>query len=127
MLSQVALSLDGSSDGRVGRSEHDEEGVAGGTELVAALAEEGVAEKAMVGSQCLRVAVAEVLEKERGASDVGEEEGDRALGQESVRIHTCDSAARREGRRTYRTGGLPHQAEAGRSGVTSPWVCKFPA
>src|SRR6476469_1500110 len=65
-------------EGVPGAGESDEEGVALGVDLNAAVAGERLAQEAPVLGQCIRVGVAELVQQLRRALDVGEEEGDSA-------------------------------------------------
>jgi hypothetical protein len=57
--------------------EGDEEGIALGIDLDATMAAKSVAQKAPVFSECLRIAVAELVQELSRPFDVREEEGDR--------------------------------------------------
>ena len=84
---RLARGGDGSRRGRKG----DEEGVALGVDLDAAVGGEGVAQEAAVLGQRIGVALgAEGVEQLRRALDVGEQEGDRAGWK--VARHVADDA-----------------------------------
>jgi hypothetical protein len=81
VLRQTALRLYRRSHGASGAGKRHEEGVPLGAHDVTAAARHSLAQDAVMLGQRRREPVAQAVEQLRGAFDVREEEGDRALGQ----------------------------------------------